>query len=151
MTISREIRLKSRPVGVPKVSDFDLATVELAGPGDGEIQVKNLWMSVDPYMRGRMYDRPSYVPPFQIGQALQGLADLERRHIAGTIVHAAAHIGIDRHPEVLHLDLAVARPGQLDRGQVEVGNLGHAHGTALQADFARDGHGRSSLAHGQCC
>jgi NADPH-dependent curcumin reductase CurA len=72
MTTSREIRLKSRPVGVPKVSDFDLATVELAAPGDGEVQVKNLWMSVDPYMRGRMYDRPSYVPPFQIGQALQG-------------------------------------------------------------------------------
>jgi NADPH-dependent curcumin reductase CurA len=72
MTTSREIRLKSRPVGMPKVSDFDLATVELAAPGDGEVQVKNLWMSVDPYMRGRMYDRPSYVPPFQIGQALQG-------------------------------------------------------------------------------
>jgi NADPH-dependent curcumin reductase CurA len=72
MTTSREIRLKSRPVGVPKVSDFDLATVDLAAPGDGEVQVKNLWMSVDPYMRGRMYDRPSYVPPFQIGQALQG-------------------------------------------------------------------------------
>jgi NADPH-dependent curcumin reductase CurA len=72
MTTSREIRLKSRPVGMPKASDFDLATVELAAPGDGEVQVRNLWMSVDPYMRGRMYDRPSYVPPFQIGQALQG-------------------------------------------------------------------------------
>lgn len=72
MTTSREIRLKSRPVGVPKTSDFDLATVELPAPGDGEVQIKNLWMSVDPYMRGRMYDRPSYVPPFQIGQALQG-------------------------------------------------------------------------------
>src|SRR4051812_2756526 len=72
MTTSREIRLKSRPVGMPKASDFDLATVELVALGDGEVQVKNLWMSVDPYMRGRMYDRPSYVPPFQIGQALQG-------------------------------------------------------------------------------
>jgi NADPH-dependent curcumin reductase CurA len=72
MTTSREIRLKSRPVGLPKVSDFDLATVEVAAPGAGEVQIKNLWMSVDPYMRGRMYDRPSYVPPFQIGSALQG-------------------------------------------------------------------------------
>lgn len=72
MTTSREIRLKSRPVGLPKASDFELATVELPAPGDGEVQVCNLWMSVDPYMRGRMYDRPSYVPPFQIGQALQG-------------------------------------------------------------------------------
>ena len=72
MTTSREIRLKSRPVGLPKASDFELATVELPAPGPDEIQVRNLWMSVDPYMRGRMYDRPSYVPPFQLGHALQG-------------------------------------------------------------------------------
>ena len=69
---SREIRLKSRPVGLPEASNFELASVELAEPGDGEVLVRNEWMSVDPYMRGRMYDRPSYVPPFQIGQALQG-------------------------------------------------------------------------------
>ena len=72
MTTSREIRLKSRPVGVPTHADFELATVEVAAPGDGEVQVKNLWMSVDPYMRGRMYDRASYVPPFELGKALQG-------------------------------------------------------------------------------
>jgi len=72
MTASREIRLKSRPVGVPTHADFELATVEVAAPGEGEVQVKNLWMSVDPYMRGRMYDRASYVPPFELGKALQG-------------------------------------------------------------------------------
>lgn len=72
MTTSREIRLKSRPVGMPEASNFELATVELPQPGAGEVLVRNAWMSVDPYMRGRMYDRPSYVPPFQIGQALQG-------------------------------------------------------------------------------
>ncbi|PXA77111.1 NADP-dependent oxidoreductase [Caulobacter sp. D4A] len=72
MTTSREIRLKSRPVGVPTAENFELASVELAPPGDGEIQVKNLYMSVDPYMRGRMTDRKSYVPPFELGKALQG-------------------------------------------------------------------------------
>ncbi|AYV49034.1 NADP-dependent oxidoreductase [Caulobacter flavus] len=72
MTTSREIRLKSRPVGVPTTENFELASVELPPPGDGEIQVKNLWMSVDPYMRGRMTDRKSYVPPFELGKALQG-------------------------------------------------------------------------------
>ncbi len=72
MTQSREIRLKSRPVGTPQLDNFELATVELPAPGAGEVQVRNLYMSVDPYMRGRMYDRPSYVPPFQIGQPLQG-------------------------------------------------------------------------------
>ncbi len=69
---SREIRLKSRPVGAPVAANFDLATVTLKEPGAGEVLVRNLWMTVDPYMRGRMVDRESYVPPFQIGEALQG-------------------------------------------------------------------------------
>jgi len=72
MTRSREIRLQSRPDGVPTRDNFELATVDVAAPGAGEVQVKNLWMSVDPYMRGRMADRKSYVPPFEIGKALQG-------------------------------------------------------------------------------
>ncbi|MBI3439104.1 MAG: NADP-dependent oxidoreductase [Proteobacteria bacterium] len=69
---AHEIRLKSRPVGMPKAENFELAEVTLPEPKDGEVLVRNMWMSVDPYMRGRMYDRPSYVPPFQIGEALQG-------------------------------------------------------------------------------
>jgi hypothetical protein len=69
---SREIRLARRPVGVPSAEDFALASVDLPEPKDGEVLVRNLWMSVDPYMRGRMYDRASYVPPFQIGEPLQG-------------------------------------------------------------------------------
>ena len=71
---SREIRLKSRPTGMPTADNFEIAEVTLAAPGDGEVQVRNRFMSVDPYMRGRMYDRPSYVPPFQLGEALQGHA-----------------------------------------------------------------------------
>jgi NADPH-dependent curcumin reductase CurA len=70
--VSREIRLKSRPVGAPTADNFELASVDLPAPGPGEVQVKNLWMTVDPYMRGRMNDARSYVPPFQIGEALQG-------------------------------------------------------------------------------
>ncbi len=72
MTTSREIRLAARPVGVPAPEHFELASRELPAPGDGEVLVQNKYMSVDPYMRGRMYDRPSYVPPFAIGEALQG-------------------------------------------------------------------------------
>ncbi|MDR3511072.1 MAG: NADP-dependent oxidoreductase [Caulobacteraceae bacterium] len=70
--VSREIRLKSRPVGMPNAGNFELASVELPPPGPGEVQVRNLWMTVDPYMRGRMNDVKSYVPPFQVGEALQG-------------------------------------------------------------------------------
>jgi hypothetical protein len=72
MTISREIRLRSRPVGAPTADNFELAAVTLPDPGPGEVQVRNSWMTVDPYMRGRMNDVQSYTPPFQIGQALQG-------------------------------------------------------------------------------
>ena len=72
MTVSREIRLKSRPSGMPTAANFELARVDLPDPGPGQVQVKNTWMTVDPYMRGRMNDAKSYVPPFQLGEALQG-------------------------------------------------------------------------------
>jgi len=69
---SKEVQLAARPVGEPKLSDFQIAETDVASPGAGEFLVQNLWMSVDPYMRGRMMDRESYVPPFQIGETLQG-------------------------------------------------------------------------------
>lgn len=69
---TREIQLAARPDGEPVASDFRLATVELADPEPGQVLVRNLVMSVDPYMRGRMNDVPSYVPPWQLGQALDG-------------------------------------------------------------------------------
>jgi NADPH-dependent curcumin reductase CurA len=69
---SREVRLAARPVGEPKPSDFELAEVDVPSPAEGQVLVRNLWMSVDPYMRGRMNDTKSYVPPFQIGKALEG-------------------------------------------------------------------------------
>ena len=70
--ISREIRLKSYPVGIPKESDFELAEVPVPSLGKNQLLVKNLYMSVDPYMRGRMIDRKSYIPPFQVEQTLEG-------------------------------------------------------------------------------
>jgi NADPH-dependent curcumin reductase CurA len=69
---SREWRLKSRPVGEPKPSDFELAVVESGEPGPGEVQVRNLWTTVDPYMRGRMNDVRSYAAPFELGQVMNG-------------------------------------------------------------------------------
>lgn len=71
---SREIRLKSRPSGLPSAANFDLIETALGAPQPGQILVRNLWMSVDPYMRGRMDDRPSYIAPFQLGVALEGAA-----------------------------------------------------------------------------
>lgn len=70
--IGQEVQLAARPHGEPKDSDFRLAETEVPDPGPGEVLIKNTWMSVDPYMRGRMNDAKSYVPPFQIGAPLDG-------------------------------------------------------------------------------
>ncbi len=75
MTVSRtgrEIHLASRPHGVPTADNFALVEVEVAPPGAGEVLVRNLFMSVDPYMRGRMNDVRSYAPPFELGEAMNG-------------------------------------------------------------------------------
>lgn len=71
---TREIVLASRPEGVPTGANFALVERELPELSEGQILVRNTWMSVDPYMRGRMNDRPSYIPPFQVGEALEGSA-----------------------------------------------------------------------------
>jgi NADPH-dependent curcumin reductase CurA len=71
-TRSRQIQLAARPHGEPKDSDFRLAEVELPDPGPGQVLVRNTYMSVDPYMRGRMDDRESYVPPFALDAPLDG-------------------------------------------------------------------------------
>ncbi|NNH74850.1 NADP-dependent oxidoreductase [Nocardia uniformis] len=71
---TREIQLAARPTGVPTADNFALVERELPKLAGGQILVRNTWMSVDPYMRGRMDDRPSYIPPFQLGAALEGAA-----------------------------------------------------------------------------
>jgi NADPH-dependent curcumin reductase CurA len=70
--VSREIRLASRPQGRPSAANFTMTQSEIEPPDEGEVLVRNLFMSVDPYMRGRMNDRKSYVPPFEIGKPLEG-------------------------------------------------------------------------------
>jgi NADPH-dependent curcumin reductase CurA len=94
---NRQIQLVSRPVGFPKHSDFELVEFETPEPGDGEVLVRNSYMSVDPYMRGRMNDTKSYVPPFQLGETLQGGA-------AGIVVSS-------RHPDFAEGDAVTGSQG----------------------------------------
>ncbi|MGO4838754.1 NADP-dependent oxidoreductase, partial [Rhizobiaceae sp. 2RAB30] len=68
--LAREIHLKSRPAGLPSSENFELVETVLGEPKPGQVLVRNLWMSVDPYMRGRMVDRQTYIPPFQLDRAL---------------------------------------------------------------------------------
>ncbi|MFD2078313.1 hypothetical protein SAMN05421678_114146 [Actinopolymorpha cephalotaxi] len=72
MTQGREIHLASRPTGWPTPENFTLVEATVPDPGPGQVLVRNVVMSVDPYMRGRMNDVKSYVPPFQVGAPLDG-------------------------------------------------------------------------------
>jgi len=68
----RAWHLKSRPEALPTSDNFELREIELPPLGPGMIRVRNRWLSVDPYMRGRMNDVKSYVPPFQLGEPMDG-------------------------------------------------------------------------------
>ncbi len=70
--VQHEIHLKSRPTGMPTADNFELVETPIPEAGAGQFLVRNVWMSVDPYMRGRMIDRKSYVAPFAIGAPLDG-------------------------------------------------------------------------------
>jgi NADPH-dependent curcumin reductase CurA len=69
---ARRIVLASRPVGEPKPADFRLEEYPVPQPGPGEVLLRTKWLSLDPYMRGRMSDAPSYAKPVGIGEAMEG-------------------------------------------------------------------------------
>ena len=144
--MARAWHLTSRPSGMPTDDNFALREIDLPPLGEGMIRVRNLYLSVDPYMRGRMNDVKSYVPPFQIDQPMEGGA-------VGEVVESKAE-GISPGDKVLHMagwrDEAVL-PAQAvtklpDLGvppQAFLGNLGLTGGTAyfglLEAAQAKAG------------
>ncbi len=69
---NRKITLKSRPSGYPQESDFELEEERIPQPGEGEVLIKSIWLSLDPYMRGRMRDAASYAPPVELGSVIVG-------------------------------------------------------------------------------
>ncbi|MFI9640078.1 NADP-dependent oxidoreductase [Micromonospora sp. NPDC051925] len=94
MSSNREIHLASRPQGWPTADNFRLVSTEVPTPGPGQIVVRNQFVSVDPYMRGRMNDAKSYVPPFALDAPLDGGA-------IGEVVAGGAD-GISVGDTVLH-------------------------------------------------
>jgi NADPH-dependent curcumin reductase len=68
----RQIVLAARPRGPAQASDFRLEEADLTVPGTGQMLLRTMYLSLDPYMRGRMDDRKSYAPPVQIGQVMPG-------------------------------------------------------------------------------
>ncbi len=94
MTTTRQVRLVSRPHGWPTPESFELVEVELPALRPGQVLVRNTVMSVDPYMRGRMNDVKSYVPPFRLGEPLDGGAvgdvvasETEELPVGTTVAH----------------------------------------------------------------
>ena len=96
----RQIVLASRPSGWPNAANFALTETARPGLADGQVRVRNLFMSVDPYMRGRMNDVKSYVPPFRLGEPLEGGA-------IGTVTES-------RSPDVAAGDLVLHMLGWRD-------------------------------------
>jgi len=142
----RAWHLKSRPQGLPTSENFELADIELPAIEDGMVRVRNRWLSVDPYMRGRMNDVKSYVPPFAIDAPMEGGA-------GGEVVESKAD-GFKPGDEVLHMagwrDEAVVPASALNKlpdlgvePQAFLGNLGLTGATAyfglLDAASAKEG------------
>lgn len=71
---NRKITLKSRPDGFPKLSDFELIEEPIPQPGEGEVLVQSIWLSLDPYMRGRMREGGTYAPSVRLGDVMIGSA-----------------------------------------------------------------------------
>ncbi|GAA1606927.1 NADP-dependent oxidoreductase [Kribbella sancticallisti] len=117
MTTNREIRLASRPTGEPTPDNFELTTVDLPEPAEGQVLVRNTWMSVDPYMRGRMDAGDSYIEPFSLGRVLEGHAvgevvasrnaDLP---VGATVLHFAGWREYAVLDDATVVDVSIARP-----------------------------------------
>ena len=71
---NRQWLLKSRPVGMVKESDFELATTPIPTPGEGQLLIRNRMLAMEPAMRGWIDDKPNYLPPVQIGEVMRGMA-----------------------------------------------------------------------------
>ena len=112
--MSREVVLAARPVGEPAESDFELRESPDAVPGDGEVAIRNVFVSVDPYMRGRMTGIRTYVPPFEVGQVVDGAAvgrvtiSRDERFAESFAKWASGDIGVD-----LYLGYKVPPPDDL--------------------------------------
>src|SRR6185295_2399561 len=98
---ARRIVLASRPVGEPKPSDFRLEEFAVPQAGPGQLLLRTKWLSLDPYMRGRMSDAPSYAKPVGVGEVMEGgtvsevVASDNKAYQAGEIV--LGHTGWQTH------------------------------------------------------
>jgi len=94
---AKRVVLVSRPVGEPKSSNFRIEDAAVPSPGEGQVLLRNIWLSLDPYMRGRMSEGPSYVPPVPVGGVMEG----------GTVSEVIA----SKNPDFAQGDIVLSRAG----------------------------------------
>src|SRR5258705_3296106 len=91
-SVNRQILLKSRPEGAPSLDNFELVEKPIPSPGEGEVLMRTLYLSLDPYMRGRMSAAKSYAKPAAVGQPMVGgtvgeiIASRNPKYAVGEIV-----------------------------------------------------------------
>ena len=95
--MNQRIVLKSRPIGKPIVDNFRLEAFAAPTPGNGQMLLRTLYLSLDPYMRGRLSDAPSYAPPVEVGQVIVG----------GTV----SRVEVSNHPAYHEGDLVLGQSG----------------------------------------
>ena len=94
---AKRVVLVSRPVGEPKATDFRIEDCAIPVPGEGQVLLRTIWLSLDPYMRGRMSEGPSYAAPVPIGGVMEG----------GTVSEVSA----SNHPGFVKGDIVLSRAG----------------------------------------
>ena len=144
--MARAWHLMSRPQGLPSGENFALKPIELPPVGEGMVRVRNLWLSVDPYMRGRMNDVKSYVPPFQLEQPMEGGAVgevVESRAAGFAAGDLVLHMAGWRDEAVLDARTVNKLPNLGVEPQLFLGNLGVTGATAyfglLEVASAKEG------------
>jgi NADPH-dependent curcumin reductase CurA len=129
----RAWHLVSRPKGMPTHDDFALREIDLPPLADGMVRVRNRWLSVDPYMRGRMNDVKSYVPPFALDAPMDGGAVgevVESKAEGFTPGDLVLHMGGWRDEAVIDARTANKLPPLQVEPQLFLGNLGVTGATA---------------------
>ena len=96
-TVNRRFVLAARPQGAPTAQDLRLEEVAIPTPAEGQVLLRTLYLSLDPYMRGRMSDAPSYAPPVELGEAMVG----------GTV----SRVVESRHPKFREGELVLGHAG----------------------------------------
>ncbi len=109
MPTNRQILLKSRPTGTPSAENFEMVRTPASEPGDGEVLLRTLFLSLDPYMRGRMNAGPSYAAPAEIGKPMVG--------------RTVAEVAVSRHPRFATGDIVLSDNGWQEYAVANGGNL----------------------------